>query len=83
MNADVVGALNIAGNDGTIIPSLHRGRDNGVVAHPKLLRWNGMRWEPKRAMNNRPMNTLEAKISTSEVVESVKWENILSKPLNR
>jgi putative transposase len=63
MNADVVGALNIAGNDGTIIPSPHRGRDNGVVAHPKLLRWNGMRWEPKRAVNTRPMNTLEAKIS--------------------
>ena len=63
MNADVVGALNIAGNDGTIIPSLHRGRDNGVVAHPTLLRWNGMKWEPKRAMNNRPMNTLEARIS--------------------
>jgi putative transposase len=63
MNADVVGALNIAGNDGTIIPSPHRGRDNGVVAHPKLLRWNGMKWEPKRAMNNQPMNTLEARIS--------------------
>jgi len=63
MNADVVGALNIARNDGTIIPSPHRGRDNGVVAHPKLLRWNGMKWEPKRAMNNQPMNTLEARIS--------------------
>jgi putative transposase len=63
MNADVVGALNIAGNDGTIIPSPHRGRDNGVVAHPTLLRWNGMRWEPKRAVNTRPMNTLEARIS--------------------
>ena len=76
MNADAVGALNIAGNDGTIIPSPHRGRDNGVVAHPLLLRWNGMRWEPKRAVNTRPMNALEAKISTTSVVESVKLYSI-------
>jgi putative transposase len=62
MNADAVGALNMARNDGTIIPSPYRGRDNGVVAHPTLLRWNGMRWEPKRAVNTRPMNALEAKI---------------------
>ena len=34
----------------------------GVVAHPLLLRWDGMKWEPRRAMNNRPMNTLEARI---------------------
>ena len=34
-----------------------RDRDNGVVAQPLLLRWNGMKWEPKRAMN-----TLEAEI---------------------
>ena len=63
MNADAVGALNMARNDGNIIPSPIRGRDNGAVAHPLLLRWNGMRWEPKRAMNNQPMNTLEAGIS--------------------
>jgi putative transposase len=44
MNADAVGALNMARNDGTIIPSPIRGRDNGVVAHPLLLRWNGMKW---------------------------------------
>jgi putative transposase len=37
MNADVVGALNIARNDGTIIPSPSWGRDNWVVAHPLLL----------------------------------------------
>jgi putative transposase len=43
MNADAVGALNMTRNDGTIIPSPSRGRDNGVVAHPLLLRWNGMR----------------------------------------
>ena len=63
INADTVGALNMARNDGTIIPSPTRGRDNGAVAHPLLLRWNGMRWEPKRAVNNQPMNTLEAGIS--------------------
>jgi putative transposase len=62
-NRDTVGALNIG--------HLHGGGVNRVVAHPKLLRWNGMRWKPKRAMNNQPMTTLEAKISTSEVVESV------------
>jgi len=38
------------------------GRGFRVVAHPLLLRWNGMRWEPKRAMNNRPMNAIEARI---------------------
>jgi putative transposase len=54
-NRDAVGALNIG--------HLHGGGVNGVVAHPKLLRWNGMRWEPKRAVNTIPMNTLEAKIS--------------------
>jgi len=35
----------------------------GLMAQPSLLRWNGMRWEPKRAMNNQPMNTPEARIS--------------------
>ena len=63
MNADTVGALNMARNDETIIPSPSWGRDNGVVAHPLLLVWNGMRWEPKRAVNNQPMITLEARIS--------------------
>ena len=63
MNADTVGALNMARNDGTIISSPTRGRDNGGGGTPLLLRWNGMRWEPKRAMNNQPMNTLEARIS--------------------
>jgi hypothetical protein len=33
------------------------------VAQPLLLRWNGMRWEPRRAMNNQSMNALEARIS--------------------
>jgi len=54
-NRDAVGVLNIG--------CLNGGSVNGVVAHPLLLRWNGMRWEPKRAVNNQPMNTLEARIS--------------------
>ncbi|MGC8935856.1 MAG: transposase [Candidatus Methanomethylicaceae archaeon] len=53
---DAVGVLNIG--------CLRlEGSVNGVVAHPLLLRWNGMKWEPKRAMNNRPMISLEARIS--------------------
>jgi hypothetical protein len=52
----------------TIIPSpsfnTRKDRDNWVMAHPLLLRWNGMRWEPRRAMNNQPMNILEARILT-------------------
>jgi len=63
MNADVVGVLNIGKKDGTIIPSSSRGdRDNGLVAQPLLLRWNGCRGEPKRAMNTQRKNTLEARI---------------------
>jgi len=54
-NRDAVGVLNIG--------YLHGGSVNGVVAHSLLLRWNGMRWEPRRAMNNQSMNTLEARIS--------------------
>jgi len=54
-NRDAVGVLNIG--------HLRGGGVNGVVAHPMLLRWNGMRWKPKRAMNNQPMNTLKARIS--------------------
>jgi len=54
-NRDAVGVLNIA--------FVHNGGGlNGVVAHPLLLRWDGVRWEPKRAMNTRPMNTLGARI---------------------
>ena len=67
-NRDAVGVLNIG--------CLNGGGVNGVVAHPTLLRWNGMRWEPKRAMNNQPMNTLEAKISRPQ-------SRRVSKPLIR
>jgi len=52
---DAVGVLNMG--------TLRRGMPIGVVAHPLLLRWNGMKWEPKRAMNNKPMKALEAEIS--------------------
>ncbi|NHV60361.1 MAG: IS200/IS605 family element transposase accessory protein TnpB, partial [Candidatus Verstraetearchaeota archaeon] len=54
-NRDAVGVLNIG--------YLHGGSVNWVVAHPLLLRWDGMRWEPKRAMKNQPMITAEARIS--------------------
>jgi len=57
-NRDAVGVLNIAN-----ISYLYGGSVNRVVTHPLLLRWNGMKWEPRRAMNTRPMNTLEARIS--------------------
>ena len=40
-----------------------RGSVNGVVAHPLLLRWNRMKWEPKKGNENQSMNTLEARIS--------------------
>ncbi|MBS7268575.1 MAG: transposase [Candidatus Freyarchaeota archaeon] len=52
---DSVGVLNIA--------RLRGGEVNGAVAHPLLLRWNGMKWKPKRAVNSQPMKTLEARIS--------------------
>jgi len=57
---DAVGVLNIGYRRG--------GSINGVMAYPLLLRWNGMRWEPKRAMNNQPMNTLEARIPQASAV---------------
>ena len=56
-NRDAVGVLNIG--------HLHGGGVNWVVAfkHSLLLRWDGMRREPKKAMNNRSMITPEARIS--------------------
>jgi len=72
INADVVGVLNIArkynnnNNNNkkktiiTIIPSpsfnTRKDRDNWVMTHPLLLRWNRMRWEPIKAMNNQPID---------------------------
>jgi len=57
---DAVGVLNIGLAQGA---ELLAGAINGAMARPLLLRWNGMRWEPKRAVSIRPMNTLEARIS--------------------
>lgn len=58
---DVVGVLNMA--------NLHHGGTAiGVVAHPSLLRWDGMRWEAKRPMNDQPMRTLEARIPQASAV---------------
>ncbi len=34
-----------------------------VVTHPNLLKWDGVRWQPKRAMTHRPMNMIEARIT--------------------
>ena len=52
---DAVGAINMG--------TLHNGgMPIGVVAHPLLLRWDGCRWEPRRAMNTQGMNTLGARI---------------------
>lgn len=72
-NRDAVGVLNMANlhNGGTAI---------GVMAHPLLLRWDGMRWEPKRAMNNQPMKTLEAKTESIEMMMEShtlqRWEDV-------
>jgi len=54
-NRDAIGVLNLANlqYEGTAIR---------VMTHPKLLKWDGMRWQPKRAMTHRPMNTPEARI---------------------
>jgi putative transposase len=49
---DAVGVLNIGLAQGAKLPT---GAVNGLMAEPLLLRWNGMRWKPKRAMNTRPM----------------------------
>ena len=58
-NRDAVGVINIGLAQGVKLPA---GAINGAVARPLLLRWNGCRWEPRRAMNTQRMNTLEAKI---------------------
>jgi hypothetical protein len=55
---------------GTIIPDASWGRDNGGT-RSLLLRWNGMRWEPKRAVNSLPMRALRSKNLPALAVESV------------
>ncbi|PUA32607.1 MAG: hypothetical protein B9J98_03905, partial [Candidatus Terraquivivens tikiterensis] len=59
-NRDSVGVLNIGLAWGAKLPA---GAVNGAMARPLLLRWDGMRWEPRRAMSDQPMRTLEARIS--------------------
>ncbi|RDD53433.1 MAG: hypothetical protein BA066_04505 [Candidatus Korarchaeota archaeon NZ13-K] len=55
--------MNLIKKYGSIIPSPSwRDRDNGVVADPLLLRWDGCRWEPRRAVNTEEMNAVEARI---------------------
>jgi putative transposase len=55
-NRDAIGVLNMANlhNEGTAIR---------VMTHPKLLRWDGMKWERNSAMTHRPRNIVEARIS--------------------
>jgi len=50
---DIIGLVQGSGPEGVI---------NGAVARPLLLGWDGMMWEPKRAMNSGSMNTQEARI---------------------
>jgi len=49
-----------------------------VVAHPLLLKWNGMMWEPKRAMNNRADENLRSKNLPFSAAKSVKWSAFIS-----
>jgi len=51
MNADVVGCLNIAKKCKAIIPSPSwRGRDNGVLTYPVVLRLGGLQTSPQRIL---------------------------------
>ena len=43
--------------------NLYGGTAIRVLTHPKLLKWDGMRWQSKSSMNTRPLNTIEARIS--------------------
>jgi hypothetical protein len=63
-NRDAVGVLNIG--------HLHGGGVNGVVAHPLLLRWNGMRWKPRRADEQPTNEHPRSKNLPALAVESVK-----------
>jgi len=51
------------------------------VAYPLLLRWNGMRWEPRRAMNNRPNEHSRSKNLPTSVVESVNDRKLMVETL--
>ncbi len=51
---DVIGVLNMV--------NLYGGTAIRVMAHPKLLKWDGVMWQPKRAMTHEPRNIVEARI---------------------
>jgi putative transposase len=52
---DAIGVLNMANlqYEGTAIR---------VMTHPNLLKWDGMRWQPRRAVTHQPMTMIEARI---------------------
>ena len=54
-NRDAIGVLNMA--------NLYGGTAIRVLIHPKLLKWDGMKWEAKRPVNTRSLNTIEARIT--------------------
>lgn len=49
-----------------------------VMAHPLLLRWDGMRWEPKRAVNTGLVNILRSKNLPVFSGESVNYFSFIS-----
>jgi len=51
---DAIGVLNMA--------NLYGGTAIRVLTPPKLLKWDGMKWEANRPVNTRPLNTIEARI---------------------
>jgi len=54
-NRDAIGTLNMA--------NLYGGHAVRVMTHPKLLKWDGVRWQANRPMTHRLMNMIEARIS--------------------
>jgi putative transposase len=67
---DAVGVLNIG--------HLNGGGVNGEVAHPLLLRWDGMRWEPRRGYEQPTNEHPRSKNLPTSVVESV---NSIPRPI--
>jgi len=53
---DAIGVLNMANLQ-------YEGAAIRVMTHPKLLKWDGVRWERNSAMTHRLMNMIEARIS--------------------
>ena len=42
-----------------------------------LLRWDGMKWEPKKAMKSQPMSILRSRNLPASAVESVKVDILI------